>query len=198
MGLTGKWGAADALLLGMSTPQRWQAAWEKAATREAHRLRGLMIDAFQKGGPSGAKWPPLATFTQLLSRVRGRGDRRPLTYHGDLRNSIQVVKERDAIFVGTHRKAKGRDGEDLVNIAMIHNYGTKTYSVRVTAKMRKFFMWLFIETGGQIKPLAKSTSYIVVKIPARPWVEPIWDSEGDNVAGNIADAVVRDMLTPVL
>lgn len=196
MTLTGEWDKAGRMLGQLAEAQRWQAAWERAATAEAHRLRGLMVMAFQNAGPPGQKWPPLAAITQLLSRIAGRGDRHPLLYHGDLRNSIQVVRERDVVFVGTHRATKGPDGKSLVNLAMIHNYGTRTYTVRITDKVRRFFLWLSLATGGQTKPLSLGRSFLVIRIPPRPWVEPIWEAEGDNAADNIAKAIVRNMLTP--
>jgi hypothetical protein len=198
MALTGDWGKADRMLGAMADHTRWHRAFEKAALKEAHRLRSLMVQAFQKSGPQGAKWPPLAMFTQILSRAQGRGDRRPLMNHGDLRNSIQVVKERDLIFVGTHRRTKGRNGEDLVNLAVIHNYGTKSYTIRVTDKMRKFFLWLSIQSGGQISPLSKSTTTLVIRIPPRPWIEPIWESEAGESADRISRVIIQDMLTPFL
>jgi hypothetical protein len=189
--LTGSWGKTQTMLTELARAHVYRQAFDQAAAKEAHRLRGLMIEAFNKGGPEGARWPPLAAITQLMSRAVGRGDRHPLLYHGDLRNSIMVVNEGSVWFVGTHRRAKARDGKSMVNLAMVHNYGTRNYTVTVTPKMRKFFLWLWFQTNGQIMPLKASTTHLKIQIPPRPWIEPIWDREEDQSAKNIT----RDIAT---
>jgi len=190
MQLTGPWDQTKHRLSGAAYRAMITSAFEEAATKEAHRLRTIMIDCFPKGGPSGAKWKPLSVFTQLVARAKGKGRRNTLEDYGDLRNSHAVARiDRGVIFVGVRANALGRDGKSLVNLAIIHNFGTRQYTVTVTEKMRKFFWWLHFATGGSISPLKPSTTHITVKIPARPWMQPIWNAEKDTAAKNIADAV---------
>jgi len=193
--LNGPWDQTGRALKVLATPGIYKAAYKKAATKEAHRLRGLMIDAFKKGGPAGQRWPRLSVFTQLVSRAKGKGDRRPLTDNADLRNSIAVHEENDVIFVGTHRKAKAKKSKKhksgMINIALVHNYGTRLYTIKVSEKMRKYFRWLFVATKGQIKPLKASTTHISMRIPARPWVEPVWDRESRQSAQNITNDMIK-------
>ncbi len=55
---------------------------------------------------------------------------------GSLRNSISVVKMGGgAVFVGVMRKsAKG------INLAELHEYGSKQFTIKMTPKMRRFMM----------------------------------------------------------
>jgi len=202
---TGSWGKAAMLLGKMSDPARWKVAKRKAILKESHRLRKLMIEAFQKGGPSGKRWPRLSVFTQLVSRAMGKGDRKPLMDSGNLRNSHSVVEESDnIIFVGVHRTAKRKvkskkskkGSDDLVQIASLMEHGSKPIYIRVTPKMRNFFLWLHKKTKGQIKPLRKNTVGIIVRIPPRPWMGPIWEAEADSAAKNIVNDTIKNMNLP--
>lgn len=212
--LIGGWDQTARMLTTVGSHARWKAAMKKATLKEANRLRGLMIKAFQAGGPEGHRWKRLSVFTQLVSRAKGLGDRRPLMLSGDLRNSHSVEEEGDAVFVGVHRTARGRGsrgrdkagrftragpGGSLANIAAIQEFGAGPIYIRVGppgSKVRKFFLWLHKKTKGQIKPLRHSTVAIIVRIPPRPWVNPIWDKEQDQVLENITRDTLRDLAIP--
>lgn len=192
--MTGAWKPLGQMLARGSSPVVWRNAKEKAIVKEAHRIRGIIIEGFNRGGPSGARWARLKPMTNLISRAYGKGDRKPLKDSGDLRNSIAVTQEGDGWFVGVHKKAQGKKGKRrMVDIAAVHENGSKRYTVRVTPKMRKFFYWLFIKTKGQIKPLKDTTTHIVVQIPARPFIGPVWDKEKDNSARNIASDTLKNL-----
>jgi hypothetical protein len=208
----GNWGGTAQMLATFGSPTAWKNAKKKATLKEANRLRGLMIKAFNQGGPQGKRWKRLSVFTQLLSRAKGLGDRRPLMSSGDLRNSHSVVEEPDdVVFVGVHRTAKGKgsrgrdkagrftragEGGSLANIAAIHEHGAGPIYIRVTPAMRAFFLWLSKKTKGQTKPLRRNTIAVVVRIPARPWIAPIWEAEQDNSFANIARDTYRDLGLP--
>jgi hypothetical protein len=191
--MKGNWAGTGSMLKHLSGKELWERSIDKAIQKEAHRLRGIMVESFNNGGPPGQRWPRLSTFTQLVSRALGKGDRKPLMDSGDLRNSHSVTKEGDVWFVGINRKArsKKRKGQQsassssLVNIALIHEFGAGPFTVRVTSKMRGFFFFLNRATKGQIKPLHPSTTRLVIRIPKRAWVGPIWDQEKDNSERNI-------------
>lgn len=194
-GLTGNWAGAGRVLSRMGNPLVLQRAFDIAARREAHRIRRIMIEAFNKGGPEGVKWPPLATFTQLVSRALGFGDRKPLMRTGGLRNSIQVHDVDDGYFVGVHRSARGKDGKELINVALAQEEGRRAFTVRVTPRMRAFFYFLSIKTRGQIRPISERTKYIAIgPAPARPFVAPVWEAEADKSASNMADSVRKSVM----
>jgi hypothetical protein len=198
--MTGDWARAGRLLSTAGNPMVWQRAKSKAVAKECHRLRGMMVQAFNKGGPPGKRWKRLSVFTQLVSRAKKKGDRRPLMDTGDLRNSHSVVQvDGNTWFVGVHRTTRGKKNkQQLVNIAIIHEHGTDPFTVRVTEKMRRYFHWLHKATKGQIKPLKQSTKALVIRIPARPWIGPIWDKEQDNSAENIMRDTIKNLGVPGL
>ena len=193
MTVTGPWGEVSRKLRLLQEREVFKAAYRKAVLREAARLRGLMVEAFTKSGPKGHKWEHLATLTQLISRAEGKGDRRPLMDTGELRNAHTVVEENDVIFVGVHRRARSRLNKSMMNIAKVHEYGVGPFTIPVTDGIRKFFMWLFIATDGQVMPLKKSTTTITVRIPPRPWIGPIWKDEEQRSFRNITQRVLLEM-----
>jgi len=196
--MTGDWLRVDGIFRRLANKQIIQNASGKAFEKEAHRIRKLMIEAFNKGGPPGVRWKRLSVFTQLVNRALGKGDRKPLLDTGSLRNSVSVTRENDTdVFVGIHRNepVKGDSKLPPASIAAIHEYGHGPISVKVTSEMRKFFMFLHIKTGGQIRPLKGSTRVIVTKgIPQRPFAGPILEAEKDAIFQNIYNNFMSNVL----
>lgn len=185
--MTGPWLQTKAKLSALANPALIIGAMDRAMGKEAHRLRGIMVKGFNTQGPPGGKWKPLSPMTLKIRKALGKRGTKALMRTGDLRKSINVVRENGAWFVGVHRTAKASDGESLVNIAEVHEFGTKKYTVRVTKKMRKFFLFLYIKSSGGgrrksksksvIMPLPKSKTVMVIHIPARPFIFPVWEQE---------------------
>ncbi|MCA9561164.1 MAG: hypothetical protein KC583_21595, partial [Myxococcales bacterium] len=76
-------------------------------------------------------------------------------------------------FVGVLRSARGSDGQTLVNVAQVQEFG-KTVVVQLTPKARRFLMMVLREAG--IEPSAGGGKGIaVVRIPARPFLRPVFD-----------------------
>lgn len=114
---------------------------------------------------------PLAESTKIL---RGQGAR-PLLDNGDLLGSITTRVDPLAMegFVGVLRTARSGDGKRLINVALAHEFGTKPFMIPVTDAVRRFFLFLSIESGGAIKPLSASTTMISHPgVPARPFIRP--------------------------
>ena len=113
---------------------------------------------------------------------RGGHGGKPLFRSGDLRNSVTKVKAgAGAIFIGVPRNAPSKAGRPLVNIADVHERGA-TIVLRMTPAMRRF---LFARLPKQIGPrlpgghfYSKSTGIIVIKIPARPFIAPVFAEFG--------------------
>jgi hypothetical protein len=203
MALTGQWAEISDMLSRVGNPAIWQMARKRAMLREAHRLRTIMVQSFNRGGPPGKKWKALSAFTQILGRIRGKGDRRPLMDSGDLRNSHSVVEEdEDTVFVGVHRtarsKKKGKKKMSIVNLAAVHENGAGPFSVKVSEKMRRWWRGVLVPgSHGQIKPLSPNTRFLVIRIPARPWIGPIWDKEQDTSSRNIMQDTVEGLGVPM-
>lgn len=212
----GDWDEVERICDMLADPHRFIRVRNRVTSRECHRLRGLMVGAFRSGGPPGGpRWKPLSAFTQLLSRIAGKGDRRPLLLDGDLKNSHTVVHDGDVWFVGIHKKTRGRRAarrgkqRTMVDIGTVHEFGSRPIYIRVTDRMRRYFLYLsrkagYVgyrrEAGGralqrrvQIRPLKRNTIAIVVRIPARPWIRPIWLAEQDNSVINITRGMLEGL-----
>jgi hypothetical protein len=55
--------------------------------------------------------------------LKGRGGSKALLVHGDLRNAIAVIVQGDEAFVGVPRKARGKDGKSVVDVAQVQEFG---------------------------------------------------------------------------
>lgn len=216
--LTGDWAGLSRKLMTMSSPAIWHAAVSKAMGREAHRMRSLFITNFNRQHSGKKAWKKLARKTIALRRAQGFRGKKALMRTGDLRNSIKVVAEGTDWFVGVHRTEKNKTGESLVDIASVQELGSKgDIKIPVTEKMRRFYMAMFLKsttvahrkrmarakrTGKPgkgrmpkyaIMPLAKSTTVLVVRIPARPFIGDTWDKEKDRSAKNIIRGTLQNM-----
>lgn len=136
-----------------------------ALITEAEIKKGL-----RSGAPGGVPLQPLSPFTRLLRRGT-----KPLLDQGFLLGSITTTVNEDSgeAFVGVHRTARGPDGESLVNVAAVHEFGTPPFVIPVTPGVRRFFIRLSIESGGAISPLsAGKTEILHPGVPARPFIRP--------------------------
>lgn len=129
----GRWGA-------VANPRGLYGEWEKAINRLANAgemaernieratrrnsitLRDEMKKTINRGVP---EWEPLSPKT-----IARKGSSKPLIDTADMRNSInERVIEPMLAFVGVPRGAKNRKGGDLVRIAAVHVYGSKTQNI---------------------------------------------------------------------
>jgi len=217
--LQGDWNGLARMMTTVSSRSMWRMASSRAMGREAHRLHGIIVKGFNSQGPKGVKWKKLARMTIALRRaVHGRRGTKALMLSGDMRASVKVVQEGEDWFVGVHRSEKGKGGKSMVDIASVHEMGSKKpIRIKVTPRMRAFFMAMFLKTttpahrkrmarskrSGKpgrgrmpkyaILPLAKSTKVIVVRIPARPFIGPVWEAEKDKSAANIINGTLASM-----
>jgi hypothetical protein len=176
--LTGAWTKASQVVQTMA--DRFQRAAEKATLQEAHRLRAAIVENITSGGASsGAPFQPLSPLTLIMRRFRRNfAGTKPLIQTASLRNAVNVVKVGNGmVFVGIPRKAKSKTGGSLVNVAEVHEFGSKTYSITMTPKMQRFLMKAFRSAGvvGSGGKGSGSGGVITIRIPARPFVGPAVD-----------------------
>jgi len=148
-----------------SQGRQWLAIRRAALLAERELKKGL-----RSGAPGGQRFKPLALSTTLL-----RGGKKPLLDTGSLLGSIttNLNKGRKSAFVGVLRTAR-KNGDNLMNVAVAHEFGTKRYVVKVTPAMRRFFWVLHFKSGGRIKPFKASTTWFMHPgVPARPFVRPV-------------------------
>lgn len=179
---TGDWMRVGTILRG--APRMSAAIW-RALQREAQATRKDMVLGLRDQAPGGQEFKPLGDTTLVGRREAGFDGTKALIRHGDLMGSISVKSDRGAlqVFVGVPRTAKGRNGDDLVNVAGIHEFGAGPFVVRQTAKSHAYVMMLLRKSGREIRRKAPKTVGIeaqtgvfVITIPARPFVSPVLET----------------------
>lgn len=189
---TGDWTAARRILA--SAPKRIREAQDKAVLQEAQFFRTKIVEGLRSGAPGGQALQPLAPTTLAIRRLRGGKGTKPLIRHGDLRNSIAVVREGDGVFVGVLRSAKSSGGGSLVNIAAVHEFGSRPIVVKITPKVRRFLHAAFRKAGLDEKSGDRpSTGVAVIRIPARPFLRPVFETYGapEEVARRFVERVAK-------
>lgn len=174
----GDWQLARRLV---STAQkRLKDATDKAVLQEAQFFRAKVVEGIREQAPGGQPFKPLAPTTLAIRRFRGFRGTKALIRQGDLRASITVVKGADGVFVGVLRTAKGKEGQPLVNVAAVHEFGSRPVVVKLTPKARRFLHAAF-HAAGLDRPAGDkpTTGIAVVRVPARPFLRPVFERYGD-------------------
>lgn len=177
---TGQWSVARRIL--QTSPARIQKALDMATLQEAHYLRKLVVQGMREQAPAGQAFKPLSPLTLALRRFQRFRGTKALLRRGDLRNSINVTQVgAGTAFVGVLRTARNKDGESLANIAELNEYGSRPIVIRITQKMREFLGMVMKNEkgntggsgGGGGGGGGQGDSYLVVRIPPRPFFRPI-------------------------
>lgn len=163
------WGKLQRRLLDGPTSFRRRIiiTLHKAAKMAEAELR----NGLRSGSPGGERFQRLSPLTIAMNQ----GRRKPLMDSGTLFNSISsTVDEREfEAFIGVKRTAKASNGQDLVDIAAVHEFGSRPFAVRVTPQIRSLFIALSKQTDGRISPISPSKSVIFHPgIPKRPFIAP--------------------------
>jgi hypothetical protein len=99
------------------------------------------------------------------------GSTKALIDHGDMMMSIHTEKVTSNHFtVGVHKGARDKQGKSLVQIAAVHEYGSRRYSMTVTAKMARFSRFLVVM--GVLRVPWHVGQVLKRKVPARPFLRP--------------------------
>lgn len=177
----GDWQLARRLV--STARKRLKDATDKAVLQEAQFFRTKVVEGIREQAPGGQPFKPLAPTTLAIRRFRGFKGTKALLVRGDLRNSIVVVKQPGGVFVGVLRTAKGKDGQALVNVAAVHEHGSRPIVVKLTPKARRFLHAAF-RAAGLDRPAGDkpSTGIAVIKVPARPFLRPVFEKHGADEA----------------
>lgn len=166
---TGNWALARRLL--QAAPQRLQAAVTTATRQEAELLRRQIVDGITEQAPGGEPFKPLAALTLAARRLgRFRGTK-ALLVRADLRNAITIIARGEQLFVGVLRKARSRDGDPLVDVARVQEFGSDPIVIPITAAMRRYLAVLSKE-AGRAPSKGTGQGVVVITIPARPFLRP--------------------------
>lgn len=181
----GQWAEASKIL--KSGPFAVPAAIMAATRQEAEVMRKLMIrNLSQQGNLAGAPFLSHSSATKLTRKFRRRPTGKVLIDTAQMRNSITVKQKGLEVFVGILRTSRGKDGRPLANIARVHEFG-QTIAVPVTRAMLRFLHTMYAKGG---KKSSKSTSTdkmelgstMLIRIPARPFIQPVVDKFYSNPA----------------
>jgi hypothetical protein len=170
---TGQWAQARALLDGSAG--RLGAAARRALLQEAHVLRNDIVRGITAQAPGGEAFQPLASTTLATRRMKGLGGTKALIARADLRNAVAVVPGGDEVFVGVPRKAQGKDGKGLVDVAAIHEFGAGPVAIPITPAMRRFLFAMLRAAGAAERHTPRGgggRGVIIVRIPPRPFLRP--------------------------
>ncbi len=189
-------------------PVRARAAFDVVVLQEALFFERKAKEGIRSQAPGGRRFKPLSPNTLKIRRFLGFRGTKALLVRGDLRNSIKAVPvARGVAFVGVLRGARGSGGQDLVNVAAVHEFGAGPIIIRVTPKMRRFLAAAGVFEGDGSSPAGGGgggggLGIIVVRIPARSFLGPIRDrffvgpAARRRVLWRVAIALRRDFGTP--
>ena len=190
----GDWALARRLV--STAARRLKEATDKAVLQEAQFFRTKIVEGIREQAPGGQPFTALAPTTLAIRRFRGFKGTKALAVRGDLRNSITVVKQADGVFVGVLRTAKGKGGASLVNVAAVHEFGSRPIVIKLTPKARRFLHAAF-RAAGLDAPAGDrpSTGIAVIKVPARPFLRPAFEKWGQpaDVSRRFLDRVARNL-----
>ncbi len=167
---TGDWALARRLLAG--GPVKLKAAVGTALRQEAQLLRKEIVQGITKQAPGGESFKPLSPLTLAARQMKGRGGTKALMVSGDLRNGIAAIVKGDEAFVGVPRKARGKDGNSLIDVAQTQEFGAGPIIIPMTPAMRRFLFALLRIAGEGGGGGGSGKGVVVVQIPARPFLRP--------------------------
>ena len=171
---TGDWALARQILSGAGA--RLTSAIQTSLRQEAQALRKEIVEGIAKQAPGGQAFKPLAATTLASRQLGGFGGTKALIRRGDLRNSVTVVSDGDEVFVGILRRARGKGGASVANVAEIHEFGAGPFVVPITPKMRRFLFAMLKKAGAETRSSGGGGKGVaVISIPARPFLRPAFD-----------------------
>ncbi|RJS14218.1 hypothetical protein DRW03_35175 [Corallococcus sp. H22C18031201] len=166
---TGDWARARQLLAAGAS--RLEGALQTALRQEAHALRNEVVQGLTQQAPGGEPLRPPSPLTLAARQLAGFNGTKALLVSGALRNSISVVVEGDEAFIGIARTAKSPDGQSLVDVAQLQEYGGPPVVIPMTPRMRRY-LFALMRKAGQSSTGGSGRGVVVTQTPARPFLRP--------------------------
>lgn len=191
----GQWAQAAKLL--RNGPRILANASRMALKQEAEFFRTKIVQGITDQEPGGKHFRPLSPKTLAVRRFLGFTGSKALIRSGYLRNSVTVTNRGDDFFTGVLRSAKGKDGKSAADIASIQENGSRPIIIKTTPAMMRLLAAAFRAAGlpEESSSGASKTGLIVVQIPARPFIGPVFDKYGRlSVAKPRMEARLRTIL----
>ncbi len=172
--------------------KRTPPAIRRVLLQEGQALARLMKLGIRSQAPGGKAFQPLAASTKKMKRSS-----KALIDKGDMIGSINVtplpLSAEVAVFVGINRGKRSSDGKDLVNIAEIHEFGTRPFMITVTPKLRA---WWFAMFRKKIFKTPLSPRTFILKhpgVPERPFLRPSFEKWRKGADGRALKAIAKQM-----
>ena len=175
--MSGDWRRARALLA--AGPAQLKSAVALSLRQEAEALRREVVRGLTRQAPGGSALKPPAETTLAARRLKGFGGSKSLMVRGDLRNSVIVKLRGDEAFVGIPRAARAQDGQSLIKIAEVQEFGSAPIIIPLTDAMRRFVFAVLREAGepvGSGGDGGGGGGLVVVQVPARPFLRPAFEA----------------------
>lgn len=192
-GTYGDWAKAFKIL--GNTKKDLAAAQDAAILTEANFFRKEILRGLREQSPGGKTFKALDPHTIAMRKFLGFKGTKALLRHGDLRNAIAVTKVGNSVFVGVLKTAMNERGQSLANVADLNENGSKPIVIKITPKMRALLHAAFQKAGIAKSFVGHSTGIVVVQIPARPFVKPVFEEFGkpELAEKRIADTMAKQM-----
>ena len=152
----GDWKRLEATLHNC-LPARMEAALNRAATKSALLLVREIKKGIKSQAPGGKAFKPLAEAT-----IEKKGSSKALIDTGFLLSSITQIIKSDKAFVGLLRGTRNKDGEEIVNIGAIMEFGATV----------------------------QQPNGVTIVIPERPFLHPVMEKYKDEIKQNYAEAIL--------
>ena len=108
---------------------------------------------------------PLSPFTlaaRKLAKFRGT---KALLVRGDLRNAVSVVVRGADAFVGVPRKARGKGGRAVIDVAEMQEFGSDPIVIPMTPRMRRFLFALYRQADTEPSDPARAKAWSSCRSP---------------------------------
>lgn len=182
-------------------PLAMHAAMERGVAEEAKVLAGVARRIITNQGEKNP-FKPLALLTLLDRRFSGFRGKKALARRGDLRRAITTHPMRiggymgSVWFVGILRTARGSDGQGLMNVGRIHEFGAGPYAVKATEKSWRRLMMIIRKAGLAVgrrlgRNAGPASRVFIITIPARPFLGPAFDERFPGFHARMAARVAR-------
>jgi len=160
--LTGDWGTFGQVLIALSRPKSYDPEVKRCLLASGEMVRGEIRKRI-----ADKKYAPNRPMTVAL-----KGSDVPLVDKGDLYRAIAVKKpiEKREVFIGVLRTAK-KGRRKLANVAAILHYWRGP--IKVTPKMRRYFLAMSIKFPGKWFPLKPDTKFL--SFTRRPFITDVTD-----------------------
>ncbi len=194
-GTTGAWGPVLTTL--KNAKQDFKEAGKAILLKQGLLFRDQVVRGIRDQAPGGKAFKPLKPTTIAIRKFFGFKGTKALMHRGDLVNAIRLQELGElSVFVGVSRTAKSSEGEALVDVAKLMEYGSKPIVIKITPKMAALLHLAFKKGATNLMgPRPPSTGVIVVQIPARPFIGPVFEkfSEPDEAHKRFAEQFRRHM-----